>query len=430
MNRTDPTRPSIPFRIACDSLVALGNATRDGRVHFAKNSDRPTLEAQPLLQQPRLRHAAGRPLRCTYIEIPQVGETARLIGSRPYWCWGFEHGLNEHGVAIGNHTIFTKDAVSGIGLIGMDLVRLGLERGHSAAQALAVITSLLSEYGQGGSGFADKEWAYNNSFLIADRRTAFVLETSDRRWAWREGRDVASLSNHMTLGTDWDGSSPDFIEHAVARGWRDANAPGRFDVAAAYRDTTLVPESISSGRFERTCSSLQQSRGSIDVAALRAVLRDHHGRLAPSTDISHLRPEDVSVCMHAEPVGTTTASMITAIPGDTAEPLVYWASLGSPCCSVFVPLLLDADIPTAMALGDEQPADDSLWWQCKRLVQWVEVDWLNRLPPTRQALDQVESRTAAEFRDALAAGDLARAAAVSRAAVDGVLGVVAPLRLR
>jgi secernin len=99
------------YRLACDSLVALGAATADGAVLFAKNSDRPAGECQPLLQLPRQSYPAGTRVRCTYIEIPQVMETARVIGSRPFWCWGFEHGLNEHGVAIGNHTVFSKDGL-------------------------------------------------------------------------------------------------------------------------------------------------------------------------------------------------------------------------------------------------------------------------------------------------------------------------------
>ena len=38
---------------ACDTWVALGNSTKDGSVIIGKNSDRPTLEAQPLVYFPR-----------------------------------------------------------------------------------------------------------------------------------------------------------------------------------------------------------------------------------------------------------------------------------------------------------------------------------------------------------------------------------------
>ena len=62
------------WRVACDSLVALGDATADGAVLFAKNSDRPAAEPQPLLQRPAQRHAAGATLRCTYVAIPQAAE--------------------------------------------------------------------------------------------------------------------------------------------------------------------------------------------------------------------------------------------------------------------------------------------------------------------------------------------------------------------
>src|SRR5678815_5251921 len=77
-------------RVACDSLVALGNSTRDGNVLFAKNSDRPAFECQPLVQVAAKKFATSSRLRCTYIEIPQAAHTARVIGSQPYWCWGFE----------------------------------------------------------------------------------------------------------------------------------------------------------------------------------------------------------------------------------------------------------------------------------------------------------------------------------------------------
>lgn len=393
------TRLTSSCRVACDSLVALGSASADGTVHFAKNSDRPAQECQPLTLVEARTHSPATSLRCTYIDIPQVEATARVLGSRPHWCWGFEHGLNEHSVAIGNHTVFTKDPVEGLGLIGMDLVRLGLERSRDAARALHVITSLLEQYGQGGSGYGDKEWPYHNSFLIADRQTAFVLETSNRNWAAREVKDTASLTNHVTLGSDWDTLSTDATKHAIRQGWWPENSSQRFDFGAAYRDTSMAPESISSGRYARTCSLLAGMHGKIDVTQLRIALRDHYGSPTPRFGLTPEDPEFFSVCMHADPVGTTTASLIARLPRDINEPLLYWASLGSPCVGIFLPLFVDCDVPSVLQRGSDTPSPDSAWWQFKNLLTYVEADWENRFPAVRHKLDAFEATVQQRLRD-------------------------------
>jgi secernin len=49
----------------CDTIVALGNATADGAVILAKNSDRQPNEAQALVHIPRTRHGAGTMVKCT-----------------------------------------------------------------------------------------------------------------------------------------------------------------------------------------------------------------------------------------------------------------------------------------------------------------------------------------------------------------------------
>ena len=378
-------------RLACDSLVALGAATVDGSTLFAKNSDRPARECQPLLQAPRQHHRSGARLRCTYIEIPQVAETARLIGSRPYWCWGFEHGLNEHGVAIGNHTVFTRDILGNAGLIGMDLVRLGLERGHSAEEAVDTIAALLATYGQGGAGYADTPLPYHNSFLVADRRAAFVLETSDRQWAARRVNDIASLSNHLTIATDWDALSSGAIEHAIAAGWWNEARDERFDFAAAYRDSSIVPEAFSAGRHQRTCALLGRDRGRMTIDSLKRTLRDHSGSLPGAAEPTLEDPHAFSVCMHADPFGTTTASVIADISPDADAALVYRASFGSPCIGVFIPLYLDAEIPTELMRGGADPSDDSTWWQFNALLQIVAQDWKRRLPYVRGVFDRFET---------------------------------------
>ena len=419
-------RHPLAMRMSCDSLVALPGATAEGVVLFAKNSDRPALEPQPLVHVPRREHPAGATVRCTYVTIPQTARTAQVIGSRPYWCWGFEHGLNEHGVAIGNHSVFTRDGLSGLGLIGMDLVRLGLERGRTAEEAVDTITALLAAHGQGGSGYADKEWPYHNSFLVADRRAAFVLETSDRHWAVRHVADVASMSNHVSIADDWDALSDGAIEHAIAEGWWPADADRRFDFAAAYRDTALVPEVVSSGRHQRTCALLAAAQGALRVDALKAALRDHYGRVGPPHDVTPGEAQYFSVCMHADPVGTTAASIIARLPAAADEAPVYWASLGSPCIGAFIPLFVDAAVPPLLARGGEQPDAASPWWQANRLLSLVERDWDRHAPRVRTRFDALETEWDARL-PALTGRSAADRSAFSAAAVEGYLAALRAL---
>ena len=136
--------------LPCDTWVALPDATRDGITILAKNSDRPLFDSQPLVFHPGEQWRVDARLDVGRLEIAQVPETWATLGSSPYWCWGYEEGINEHGVAIGNEGVWTRDlaraqtaAANGeeieLGLTGMDLIRLGLERGKTARQALDVI---------------------------------------------------------------------------------------------------------------------------------------------------------------------------------------------------------------------------------------------------------------------------------------------------
>src|SRR5947208_1528130 len=135
----------------CDTLVATATGTADRSVIFAKNSDRLPDECQHLRVYPARDWERGAALRCQYLTLPQVGHTFRVLGSQPFWLWGFEHGVNERGVVIGNEAIWTTAARQPVGLLGMDLIRLGLERGGTARPALDAMTALPAAHGQGRS---------------------------------------------------------------------------------------------------------------------------------------------------------------------------------------------------------------------------------------------------------------------------------------
>lgn len=280
----------------CDCLVALPRHTADGRTIFAKNSDRPPDEPQRLEWLPAGREDA--PVRTTYIEVAPAGETVGALVSRPWWLWGVEHGVNEAGVAIGNETIYTKLDPRGMppALVGMDLVRLGLQRATTAQDALETMTALLERYGQGGSGHVNDDRPYWSSFLIADPSEAWVLETSGRAWAAEWVGETRAISNRTTI--------PAFdAEHRHPKQPVAALVDPRLDASRAV----LASEPVT-------------------VDAIAAHLRSHRGH------------EGWTVCMHVPEVEATTASVIAELPSGP-RPLVH-ALAGSPCTSLYVPLFL------------------------------------------------------------------------------------------
>jgi secernin len=136
----------------CDAIVASPDTTHSGGMLFGKNSDRQRNEAHLVERISRKTHPAGVTVRCTYLTIPQVAETYAVLLCRPFWIWGAEMGVNEYGVVIGNEGLIARVAAPETpALIGMDLIRLTLERATSAQEAVKTLTTLLERHGQGGN---------------------------------------------------------------------------------------------------------------------------------------------------------------------------------------------------------------------------------------------------------------------------------------
>jgi hypothetical protein len=278
----------------CDVLVALGAATADGRVLFAKNSDRPPAERQVVEWSPS-RVDLGA-LRATHIEVAAFdAPTLACVLSRPAWCWGAEHGVNEAGVAAGNTTVYTTlDPRGGpVGLTGMDVVRLALERATTAAEGVAVITSMIERYGQGGSGHdpavVPAGRPYWNAFLIADPASAFVVDTSGAEWAVEAVGDVRAISNRTTIAS--------------------------FD--AAHRHPRQPVERLVDPRWRASRAVLAQRP--VTLSAIEQHLRSHDSCGEPGW----------SVCMHVDGVEHTTASMIALLEPDGGS--VLHVCTGNPC---------------------------------------------------------------------------------------------------
>jgi hypothetical protein len=218
----------------------------------------------------------------------------------PHWCWGAEHGVNEAGVAMGNETIYTTNdpRTAPPALIGMDLVRLALERATSAVEAVHVVSEMIDTYGQGGSGHdtsnGERARPYWSSFLIADPADAWVVETSGNVVEAMQVSGAWAISNRTTIPA--------------------------FD--AAYRHPKQPVHLLVDPRLNASRELL--ATDSVSTELLQQHLQSHVGGDGGWT-----------VCMHAnsdgELVEATTASMIVELCED---PHLWWAQ-GSPCSTPY-----------------------------------------------------------------------------------------------
>lgn len=341
----------------CDTIAVV----QPTGVLFAKNSDRDPNEAQLLEWYERRRHGTGARVRCTWIDIPQPEETHAVLISRPFWMWGAEMGANEHGVVIGNEAVFTRAPYAAVGLTGMDLVRLGLERAESAKRAVEVIVGLLERHGQGGGcGHENRRFTYHNSFVVADPREAYVLETAGRQWVVEQVHGARSISNGLTIA----------------------------DFARRYGDHVKTWASRCRQRQSRTQALAATAASPAD---LMRILRDH-GADRHEPEYHWLTGGMDAPCMHAGGYvanAQTTASWVAELrPGA----ITHWVTgTAAPCVSLFKPVRVGEPLDLGPAPTDVADRA-SLWWRHERLHRRVMTDPTRLGPLILPERDQIEAR--------------------------------------
>ncbi len=352
----------------CDTLVSI---TDDG-VLFAKNSDRDPNEAQVLRWYDGQRHEPGSTVRCTWSTIPQVSSTQPVLLSRPWWMWGAEMGANAAGVVVGNEAVFTRGAKdrerTESPLLGMDLVRLALERSADRREAVGVIVDLLERHGQGGScSHEHPRFTYDNSFLVADPFGATVLETAGRRWATEEVTGTGrSISNGLTI--------PGFAErHADP-------VRGRVAACAARRARTQAAASVA-----------------VAPADLMAALRDHGPSAGPGW--SPVNGALSAPCAHAGGLVTSTQSTASWVADlrHPSDPLHWVTGTSAPCTSVFKPV----SVTRPLAVDPETMPDNTFdpayrWWRHERLHRLALRDHVASLARFAADRDRLEAALVAD----------------------------------
>jgi secernin len=348
----------------CDTFVASPTSTRHRAMLFAKNSDRQRNEAQALEVWPGADHPPDAELACTYIAVPQARRTHAVLVCRPYWMWGAEMGVNEHGVAIGNETVHSRSAPpEEPALIGMDLVRLALERGGSAAEALEVMILLLGRYGQGGDCGHMVPFYYNNSFMIADGNEAFVLETLGREWLIERVEGVRTISNCYSINERIEKTSQGLNTLIRQLGW-SSTPPSNYPAVIA--DRQREDRGDAHLRRKRAAAALLSREGDITVADAVRVLRDHGP--TPEADWSPRKVLPYGLCTHAGPddrSAQTTNALVSDLRGGSA---VHWVTgTAAPCVSLFKPLMVDVPLPFREPLPSGTADWGTLWWRHERL---------------------------------------------------------------
>ncbi len=381
----------------CDTFAALPGHTCSGHLIFGKNSDREPNEAQAILRVPATEQPEKR-VRCTYISIPQVRHTFEVVLSKPFQMWGAEMGVNEHGLVIGNEAVFTriKFARKNTGLTGMDMLRLALERCKTAEQAIETITSLLAAHGQDAcGGYQNRNFFYSNSFLIADLREAWVLETAGGHWAAQKVKSgFRSISNILTITTEYDFLSAGTVDFAQQKGWLKRGEDFSFKKALSDWFYTTMGRG---GRRQSASTEMGKAcAGVFDLQTAMEILSAHQ---PPGEEFLPAKCSTASICMHATGLANpsnTTGSMVAEIR--QGGPHTVWLTGTSmPCLSVWKPFFFPAGGGRSILPGNngwELPGatpDDSLWWQAERLHREIRKDYpegARVIKNGRQALQQ------------------------------------------
>lgn len=396
----------------CDTIVALKNSTKNSAVLFGKNSDREKIEPHIIIRLPRKNYGKGQKVKCTYIEIEQSEITYDCYLFKPSWIWGAEMGVNEFGVTAGNEAVFTNQRQGPDALLGMDILRLALERSKNAKEAVNNIIFLIEKYGQGGKCGYTKNLKYHNSFLIADFEFAFVLETAGKYWALKQVDDVRSISNALTIRNDYDLTNyPDEKNITLKQEFINVQEmANKIDNIRKQQDTekkTKISKKVCTDKidfktiFENklitrvasgdlrqkiTQKMLTEKKGNLDVEDFADILRNHINL----NTMNFLNGSMKNICMHGKSLisSETTGSFIVELIDGSINIFATGSSL--PCLSIYKPLWFTKN--TEIFFTEEKISNAINYWKKqRRKIEEVLKEKIDKETFIRENLEKEKS---------------------------------------
>ena len=352
----------------CDTFCLPFGYNDDNGTYFAKNSDRSPNEPHVVIYVPEKHHPTGAAVACTYISIPQVEHTHSVILCKPSWIWGAEMGVNDAQVAIGNEAVFTKTKRGDPALTGMDLLRLALERADTAKAAIEIMVTLLETYGQGGNCGFDHPFFYDNSFMAADPKEAYILETSGKNYAVARANGRCAISNRLSIAT----------EHEARAGIEDGG-----DFSRRYTEPVYSFFSAAHKRRQQVMDKLPASKSTAD---LFSILRSHE---QSDDGKEFVRGSVKSVCMHGGGLigDHTTGSLVAVLRQD--KPATLWVTGAStPCISAFKPVFFGVNVPPVFT----DPEQGKNYWLKREHLHRAVIAGLIDVAALRERVIKLETQ--------------------------------------
>ena len=221
---------------------------------------------------------------------------------------------------IGNEAVLPRETLPATGLLGMELVRLGLERSKTAREATEIIGALIERYGQGGCGNTKRFpllRRIHHRRLCRGLRAGKLGPPMDRA---PRSKSCVHLES-ILRSTSAISARPTSQSHARERDGADGESSLqlRHRIFEPQRGQRQERSTDGARTPRRAAGELVARNGRRTIREILAILRDHDGRgEMPPAGEPAARDESPTLCMHGSRRGTT-ASMIAELPAPEAD---------------------------------------------------------------------------------------------------------------